>query len=118
MFSAVYHFSYPPPSLSPVPVRQNNEADSFEHSPLDDRQSNYWSANSLSPMHIGALSDTSDTTVENQSTAAESSEECGRSAVLALDDDIGTSKGLFPADSAAVSPISSCFPMDLSNYIV
>jgi transcriptional enhancer factor len=112
MFSAVYHFSYPrrtdEPASSPSPTHdiRNNESYSFTASNLDNRLSNSWYSDLLSPADVRALSYTPDANVEHQLTMSEGSEECDRSV------------GSFSEDANAVSPISSCFPADLSNYIV
>jgi hypothetical protein len=108
MFSAVYYFNYPrrtdgPASSPSTPV--DDEAYSFTASHLDTRLSSSWYSGLLSPEDVN-LSYTPDANIENQLTMTESSEECSRSV------------GAFSDDANSVSPISSCFPTDLSNYIV
>jgi transcriptional enhancer factor len=112
MFSAVYHFSYPQmtdsltPSLPSTPTVSDNEAESFMASPLDDHLSSSWYSD------LFPLTDT-----RSPSKLADN-EECGRGAFSALHHDIGASRGPFPEDVPVMSPMSSCFPTDLSNYII
>jgi hypothetical protein len=112
MFSAVYHFSYPrrtdelASSPSSAHDIRNHESYSFTASNLDNRLSSSWYPDLISPADIRALSYTPDANIEHQLTMSEGSEECDRSV------------GSFSEDANSVSPISSCFPADLSNYIV
>lgn len=112
MFSAVYHFSYPrrtdelASSPSSTHDIRHHESYSFTASNLDNRISNSWYPDLISPADIRALSYTPDANIEHQLTMSEGSEECDRSV------------GSFSEDANSVSPISSCFPADLSNYIV
>jgi hypothetical protein len=112
MFSAVYHFSYPrrmdKPASFPSSTHdiQNNKLYSSTASNLDSRLSSSWCSDLLPSADLRALSYTPDANVEHQLTMSEGGGECDRSI------------GSFSEDPKAVSQISSCFPAELSNYVV
>jgi hypothetical protein len=119
MFSAVYHFSYSrstddlSPSFTSIPIiRNDNEEDSFAGLHMDNRSPSPWYSDLLSTTDVGTYSDGLIPKVGHQLAMAES-ERCGGG--LALDH---SQKVSYCEDATAVSPISSCFPTDLSNYII
>ena len=108
MFSAVYQFSYPQmrDNLTPLPSTptvSDNESESYMASPLDNHLSSSWYTDLFPSTDAGSSLKLTD------------DEGCGRGAFSTLH---GASGGSFPEDVPVMSPMSSCFPTDLSNYII
>lgn len=122
MFSAVYHFSYPaeidasiPSSCSTPVVPENIEEDLIAES----LRSNFWYTNSPPSADLDNFPHNSDNEMEMEhgACAMASSPAFASMSVFPSDGDGMTPDGSFSSRHTIVSPKSSSFPTDLSNYV-